>query len=142
MINKEMNELLDDIMLERISNMSDNELREDLSKYTDDIESEKLQFKSIVKDHSQFRKKQILIIARQKMVEKRQMQYDFDIRQFLAKIGKDAKEMLIELLAQEKLPENLTLAFRDGKDFTDDDAEKVLEDLVNMGAVDLDDKKN
>ena len=50
--------------------------------------------------------------------------------------------MLIQLLAQGKLPENLTLAFRDGEEFTDNDAEKILDDLVNMGVVKLDDTED
>ena len=61
---------------------------------------------------------------------------------YLAKKGKDARGVLVDLFIQQKLPENLTLAHREGKEFTDDDAKQILANLIAMGAIDVDDKSD
>jgi inactivated superfamily I helicase len=142
MVNRETNELLDDIMLDNIASMSKEQLKGELNGKVSDLDA-------IIKRVSTWgtsQKKQdslsVLQAARKGLESQRERYKKSTIREKLAKSGIDAKGMLIQLLAQGKLPENLTLAFRDGEEFTDNDAEKILDDLVNMGVVKLDDTKD
>jgi inactivated superfamily I helicase len=142
MVNRETNELLDDIMLDNIASMSKEQLKGELNGKVSDLDA-------IIKRVSTWgtsQKKQdslsVLQAARRGLESQRERYKKSTIREKLAKSGIDAKGMLIQLLAQGKLPENLTLAFRDGEEFTDNDAEKILDDLVNMGVVKLDDTKD
>ncbi|HAW77649.1 MAG TPA: hypothetical protein DCW74_18180 [Alteromonas australica] len=142
MVNRETNELLDDIMLDNIASMSKEQLKGELNGKVSDLDA-------IIKRVSAWgtsQKKQaslsVLQAARKGMESQRERYKKSTIREKLAKSGIDAKGMLIQLLAQGKLPENLTLAFRDGEEFTDNDAEKILDDLVNMGVVKLDDTED
>ena len=138
MINKEANELLDDIMLDKIANMS----REELSGLVPNIEEITARVTSNHIVRKEVTKKSVLQAARQDLDNQRKWFKESNIRERLAKSKIDAKGMLIQLLGQGKLPKNLTLAFRDGEEFTDNDAKKILEDLVNMGVLDLDDYEN
>jgi citrate lyase alpha subunit len=140
--NMEANELLDDIMLGVISNMSTSELREELAHSSDEYLVMKSRFLSKLQATKQPEKKNRLIAARQGLNEHRQRQNSVNVSSYLTKLGKDAKSVLIDLMLQGKLPENLTVAFREGKDVTDEDAEQILDNLISMGVVDLDDKKD
>ena len=142
MVNRETNELLDDIMLDNIASMSKEQLKGELNGKVSDLDA-------IIKRVSTWgtsQKKQdslsVLQAARRGLESQRERYKKSTIREKLAKSGIDAKGMLIQLLAQGKLPENLTLAFRDGEEFTDNDADKILDDLVNMGVVKLDDTED
>ncbi|MEQ3653710.1 MAG: hypothetical protein ABNH33_10330 [Glaciecola sp.] len=138
MLNKEANELMDDIMLDKIANMS----REELSGFVSNIKAVKARVTSRLTVQQKPATTSVLQAARQGLESQRKLYQKSNIRERLAKNGVDAKGMLIQLLGQGKLPDNLTLAFRDGEEFTDHDAEKILEDLVNMGVVKLDDSKD
>ncbi|MAP23227.1 MULTISPECIES: hypothetical protein [Alteromonas] len=142
MVNKEANELLDDIMLDKIAQMSDKQLNKELNHYVSDLDVVKARVVSRLTSHQKPTPLSVLQAARQGLERQRELYKKSTIRETLVRKGTDAKGMLIKLMAQGKLPENLTLAFRDGEEFTDHDAEKILEDLVNMGVVEIDDSKD
>ncbi|TCK02974.1 hypothetical protein [Marinobacterium mangrovicola] len=49
--------------------------------------------------------------------------------------GKNAKDFLIEIIASGKAPSDLTVAFRDGKEITDDEAASIIKDLMDLGYI-------
>lgn len=142
MVNKEANDLLDDIMLDMIANMPNEQLNKELAYFVSDLDAIKASAALTLTAQKKADQLSVLQAARQGLESQRECYRKSNISEHLAKRGVDAKGMLIQLLGQGKLPENLTLAFRDGEEFTDNDAEKILEDLINMGVVKLDDSKD
>ena len=142
MVNKEANDLLDDIMLDKIANMPNEQLNKELTYFVSDLDAVKASVVLTLTAQKKANQLSVLQAARQGLESQRECYRKSNINEHLAKRGVDAKGMLIQLLGQGKLPENLTLAFRDGEEFTDNDAEKILEDLINMGVVKLDDSKD
>jgi hypothetical protein len=49
--------------------------------------------------------------------------------------GKDIRSVLAELVYSGRMPAEITMAFRDGKEISDEEAESILEDLINLGVV-------
>ena len=47
--------------------------------------------------------------------------------------GTDIKLLLASMMAKGQMPSEFTMAFRDGKDITDEEAEGILEDLIELG---------
>lgn len=142
MVNKEANDLLDDIMLDKIANMPNEQINKELTYFVSDLDAVKASVVLTLTAQKKANQLSVLQAARQGLESQRECYRKSNINEHLAKRGVDAKGMLIQLLGQGRLPENLTLAFRDGEEFTDNDAEKILEDLINMGVVKLDDSKD
>ncbi|MFK3861260.1 hypothetical protein [Pseudoalteromonas rhizosphaerae] len=140
MANKEMNNLLDDIMIEHIANSPISELIAEHKLTSNEINVAQARFLHHVKECKQHYKKARLTEARAKLEAEKKKHEIVDVAGYLAKKGKDAKEVLIELLMQQKLPENLTLAFREGKEFKDEDANQIVANLIAMGVIEFDDK--
>ncbi len=140
MANKEMNNLLDDIMIEHIANAPISELMAEYKLTSNEIHMTQARLLHGVKECKQHYKKARLTEARVKLEAEKKKHEIVDVSGYLAKKGKDAKEVLIELLMQQKLPENLTLAFRDGKEFKDEDATQIVANLIAMGVIEFDDK--
>jgi hypothetical protein len=140
MANKEMKNLLDDIMTEKIASSSVSELMAEYNITADEIQTTQSQFLGCIKKQKLQLKKKRLKDARAKLEVEKKKHGAVDVAAFLAKKGKDAKAILIDLLVQQKLPENLTVAHREGKEFTDEDANQIIANLIAMGEIDLDDK--
>jgi len=51
----------------------------------------------------------------------------------------NAKGFIIDLMLSNRLPEGLTLAFREGEDIPDAEIESIIEDLRDLG-IDFDDE--
>lgn len=49
--------------------------------------------------------------------------------------GKDIRAVLTELVFSGQVPAQITMAFRDGKEISDVEAESILEDLISLGVV-------
>lgn len=140
-LNKEMLSLLDDLMIENIAGMSQEELCQELGLSADKLNSEVELLHLKINDISTEFKKAKLKEARFNLDNAREQQTSTNITQTLEKAGKDAKGILIDMFTQNKLPAGLTLAFRDGKEITDEEAEQILADLITMGVVNGDDRK-
>lgn len=142
MTNKEMKSLLDDIMIEHIANAPVSELMTEYNLTSDEIQATQALFLSRVQESKQLYKKAKLKGAREKLEAEKKKHEAADVMGYLAKKGKDARGVLVDLFIQQKLPENLTLAHREGKEFTDEDAKQILANLIAMGAIDVDDKSD
>lgn len=141
MSNKTKSELVDDIIIENFSSMSPETLDNELLKTGVQLNALKDKFLKAATASKQSYKKQRLINARNQLEKEKVKHQSINISEHLTKLGKDAKGILIDLFLKDKLPNNLTVAFRDGKDVTDHDAEQILSNLIAMGALD-DDKKD
>lgn len=88
-----------------------------------------------LKNAKSFRKKSKLQLAREALNNQKQSVSTDEIHTKLKNMGKDAHGVLIDLLIAGKLNENLktTLAFRDGNDLPEEEAEQILRDLVELG---------
>jgi hypothetical protein len=142
MANKEMNNLLDDIMIERIATAPISELMAEYNITASEIQTTQSRFLDRVKKCKQQLKKNRLIEARAQLEAEKKKHDTVDVAGFLAKKGKDAKAILIDLFLQKKLPENLTVAHREGKEFTDEDTNQIIANLIIMGVINVDDEDN
>lgn len=132
---KEFENGLLDLLEEEVLELSSEKLKlqfqcEDLES-TDDFKSTR----SLVDSALSARKSCKLRIARQELNSLREKEADSNIRSTI----EDAKEFVINLMASGRLPNELTLAFREGEDIPDSELESILEDLRELG-FDLDDE--
>ena len=49
--------------------------------------------------------------------------------------GKDIRAVLTELVFSGQVPAQITMAFRDGKEISDEEVESIIEDLISLGVV-------
>jgi len=127
--NKEFENGLLDLIEEEFLELSAKELKlqylsEDLES-TDDFKSTR----SLVDSALSTRKLSKLQIARQELDSLREKEGGSNIRSSI----EDAKEFIINLMASGRLPNELTLAFREGEDIPDSEIESILEDLRELG---------
>lgn len=54
--------------------------------------------------------------------------------------GKSAKDYLTDIIISGKVPGDLTVAFRDGKDITEEEASSIIKDLKDLGYIKDDDE--
>ncbi|MGY0588509.1 MAG: hypothetical protein ACW7DY_22735, partial [Paraglaciecola chathamensis] len=94
MANKEMNNLLDDIMIEKIDSASVSELMAEYNITADEIQTTQSRFLDSVKKHKQQLKKNRLKDARVQLEAEKKKHDAVDVAAFLAKKGKDAKAIL------------------------------------------------
>lgn len=90
--------------------------------------------KSLIDNALTQHKKNRLITARENLELERQSSSDYISHQ-----KRNAKEFIIELMLNNRLPEGLTMAFREGEDIPDDEIESIIEDLRDLG-IDIDDE--
>lgn len=140
MANKEMDNLLDDIMIEHITSAPLSELMTEYDLTSDEIKITQARFHDQILECKQQFKKAKLKNARAQLEFEKRKHEEVDVLGYLTKKGKYARDILIELFIQQKLPENLTVAHREGKEITDEDAKQILANLIAMGAINIDDK--
>ncbi|WP_027950983.1 hypothetical protein [Haliea salexigens] len=118
-----------DLIQEEVLGLSSEELKiryqcEDL-RTTDDFKSTR----SLVDSVLSARKVNRLQLARQELDALREREDDSTRR---SKI-EDAKAFIISLMASGRLPNEFTLAFREGEDIPDSEIESIIEDLRELG---------
>ncbi|MBJ7539923.1 hypothetical protein [Marinomonas transparens] len=139
MANKEMEKLLDDIMIEHITSAPISELITEYDLTTNEIKITQARFHDRIHECKQKFKKAKLKNARTQLETEKKKHEEVDVVGYLTKKGKGARDILVELFIQQKLPENLTVAHREGKEITDEDAKQILANLIAMGAINIDD---
>lgn len=138
----EICELIDDMMIEDIANMSLEELSLELSSSPEEVSSFSKDFSVIVSELSPIFKKAKIKQARLQLDESRQNKPTTRVSEYLAETGKDAKSLLIDMFVHNRLPDGMTVAFRDGKEISDEEAEHILENLISIGALENNDKES
>ena len=56
--------------------------------------------------------------------------------------GEDVRDYLARLLITGKIPQEITMAFRDGKEISEDEALSIMEDLIELGILKDDESQN
>lgn len=62
-----------------------------------------------------------------------------DINTPVSSTVQNAKDFIIKLMLSGRLPEGLTLAFREGEDIPDEEVESIIQDLRELG-IEIDDE--
>ena len=122
-----------DLIEEELVSLSDKEILESCSSNNFEEISDFKNTQSLIDKATQRNKKIKLIKARKELDESKSKSSSSSIN--LA----NAKDILIRLMSQGRLPGDLTLAFREGKDIPDEELISILEDLKDLG-VDINDE--
>jgi len=118
-----------------IFSMDDCELDNELSSLNIDVNEKLKAFDAITTDAALLSKKSKLTNARFQLDKQSEHQSNKSkIAKFLSKKQLDAKYYLISLLMQGKT----TLAFRDGQDISDEEAISIIDNLIELGEVNID----
>ena len=132
--NKNFQENLLELIEEEILNQTEDDLlkmyRVNRIEDIDDFKSTKCLIDNALTQH----KKNKLISAREKL----ELEKSGNTNSISQKT-RDAKDFIIELMHSNRLPEGLTMAFREGEDIPDDEIESIIEDLRDLG-IDIDDE--
>lgn len=136
MSRKNAHENLSDFIIDDILMLSDAEIESELLAMGINVDDKVSEFRQLVDAPSlEYRK------ARLKNA-KAQSKKCTDIKssanvvvENLKAAGKDIRSVLTELVFSGQVPAKITMAFRDGKDISDEEAESILEDLISLGVV-------
>ena len=133
---KSFEEALVDLLEDEILSLSESELKEiygnDNLQATTDFQSTTVLINAELTKH----KKNKLVQARKAINKNSEKEVGLKSR---SKRLSDAKEYIIQLMLINKLPEGLTLAFREGEDIPDEEVESIIEDLKDLG-IDVEDE--
>lgn len=126
---------IEKLSYDSIFTMDDSELDNELSSLNINVNEKLESFDAITSDAILLAKKNKLKNARLQLDKQNKHQSNKSkIADFLFKKQIDAKDYLISLLMQGKT----TLAFRDGQDISDEEAVSIIDNLIELGEVNLD----
>lgn len=126
---------IEELSYDSIFSMNDCELDTELSSLNIDVNEKLKAFDTITTDAVLLSKKNKLKNARFQLDKQNEHQSNKSkITDFLSKKQLDAKDYLISLLMQGKT----TLAFRDGQDISDEEAISIIDNLIELGEVNID----
>ncbi|PWK49887.1 hypothetical protein [Pleionea mediterranea] len=133
---KSFEEALLDLLEDEILSLSDSELKEiygsDNLQATADYQSTT----ALIDEELTKHKKNKLVQARREINKNNERKVRLKSK---SKRLSDAKEFIIQLMLNNKVPEGLTLAFREGEDIPDEEIESIIEDLKDLG-IDVEDE--
>lgn len=127
-------EHLHQFLIDDIDSMTEDELDAEFKALNFDVENELGKVNSILEQQSLVLKKKKFSNVKQKLAAQKSEQSTSE--EILTKIkekGTDIKLLLASMMAKGQMPSEFTMAFRDGKDITDEEAEGILEDLIELG---------
>lgn len=136
MSNKNALESLGDYITEDILTMSDDEIESELQSLGINVDEKVSVFRQLVDVPSLAYRKARLTNA--KAASKRINTAETSVNVILENLkatGHDIRTILSKLIFSGQVPKEITMAFRDGKDISDEEAESILEDLINLGVV-------
>lgn len=131
-----------DLIIDDIMSLSEEELDQELTEHgiNSDHAAEGLRC-SLSSMALKYRKQKFRNLKAE--LEQKKSSEKSNIDNFVRKIldsGKSATDYLLEIIASGKAPGNLTVAFRDGKDITEEEAASIIKDLKNLGYIKDDDE--
>lgn len=123
-----------DAIEEQFLHASDAELKDDIVAAGEDPDRIANDVQSLIADQLKAHRQSRLLAAKEgfrKAQEKSKTQ-----RRFFERQPQKARALLEKLIAiHSDIPEGLTMAFREGKEISDDDVQSILEDLEELGFV-------
>ncbi|GGA77377.1 hypothetical protein GCM10011369_19070 [Neiella marina] len=133
---------LEELAIEQILSMTEEEIAEDMEAEGYCYKDELKKFQLVAKQSSlQFRKRR-LEKAKQGLKSEIAQESQFSALDWIKKKGLDAHDALIELMKSGQVPNDMTIAFREGKEVTEEEALSIIEDLVELGVVTDDERKD
>lgn len=136
MSNKNALENLGDYITEDILTMSDDEIESELQSLGINVDEKVGLFRSLIDVQSLAYRKARLENAKAASKSISEVTTSTNvILENLKAAGHDIRTILSQLIFSGQVPKEITMAFRDGKDISDDEAESILEDLINLGVV-------
>jgi hypothetical protein len=136
-------ENLDDFFIDQIMSMNEQELSSDFENTGLDLKEEIAKFQQAADTASLSFRKEKLKAARTELVKQvNQSSSNSKVLSRLKETGSDIRMKLAQLVAGGQIPAEITMAFRDGEEITDEEAEGILEDLIELGVVKDDEQKN
>lgn len=136
-------ENLDDFFIDQIMSMNEQELNSDFENSGLDLKEEIAKFQQAADTASLSFRKEKLKAARTELEKQiNQPPSNSKVLSRLKETGSDIRIKLAQLVAGGQIPAEITMAFRDGEEITDDEAEGILEDLIELGVVKDDEQKN
>jgi hypothetical protein len=136
-------ENLDDFFIDQIMSMNEQELNSDFENSGLDLKEEIAKFQQAADTASLSFRKEKLNAARTELEKKiNQPPSNSKVISRLKETGSDIRMKLAQLVAGGQIPAEITMAFRDGEEITDEEAEGILEDLIELGVVKDDEQKN
>jgi hypothetical protein len=136
-------ENLDDFFIDQIMSMNEQELNSDFENSGLDLKEEIAKFQQAADTASLSFRKEKLKAARTELEKQiNQPPSNSKVLSRLKETGSDIRMKLAQLVAGGQIPAEITVAFRDGEEITDEEAEGILEDLIELGVVKDDEQKN
>lgn len=126
---------IEEYSYDSILDLDDDEVEKELVSLCVNIDKHLNSFKKVTQDAVLLAKKQKLKNVRAQLDQKHSFQPEKSkLTSFLERKGVDAKGYLIELFISGRA----TLAFRDGQDLSDDEALCIINNLIELGEVNID----
>tara|TARA_B100000809_G_scaffold81401_1_gene79690 strand:- start:20 stop:457 length:438 start_codon:yes stop_codon:yes gene_type:complete len=136
-------ENLDDFFIDQIMSMNEQDLNSDFENSGLDLKEEIAKFQQAADTASLSFRKEKLKAARTELEKQiNQPSSNSKVISRLKETGSDIRVKLAQLVAGGQIPAEITMAFRDGEEITDEEAEGILEDLIELGVVKDDEQKN
>ena len=131
-----------DLIIDDIMSLSEDELDQELTAHGFNPDQDAIKLRESLKSGSaEFRKQKFRNIKAELEQKKKSEKSSTD--SFVKKIvasGKSAKDFLLEVMVSGKAPGDLTVAFRDGRDITEEEAASIIKDLKDLGYIKDDDE--
>lgn len=136
MSRKSAHENLSDFIIDDILMLSDDEIESELQIMGINVDEKVSEFRQLVDAPSLEYRKARLRNAKVQSEKCTDIKSSANvvIENFKA-AGKDIRAVLTELVFSGQVPAQITMAFRDGKEISDEEAESILEDLISLGVV-------
>lgn len=142
-MNKSKAQNLDDFFIEQILSMSQQEIDDEFENEGSNCQKEIVKFnKALEKASLTYRKQKLLALRTDLDTKNIKTSESKEILNHLKKSGIDIRSKLANLVASGDAPVGITMAFREGKEITDEEAESILEDLIELGIVKDDKQKD
>jgi len=136
MSNKNAYENLSDFITDDVLTISDDEIESELQNLGIKVDEKVSTFRQLVDVPSLAYRKARLTKAKAASNRINTAETSVNvILEHLKATGNDIRTILSKLIFSGQVPKEITMAFRDGKEISDEEAESILEDLINLGIV-------
>lgn len=127
-------EYLHKLLISDVTSMSEEDLDVEFKALNVDVDNELGKINSMLEQQSlELRKKKFSHVKQKLAAQKSELSGSEKILFKVKEKGTDIKLLLASMMVKGEMPSEFTMAFREGKDITDEEAEGILEDLIELG---------
>lgn len=143
MSQKQTHEYLGEFIAEDILTMTDSDVANEFNRLGIDQESTILSIQKMADSASLEYRKSRLAKAKADFEKFSSKDHHYQtLRSALKLSGEDVRDYLARLLTTGRIPQEITMAFRDGKEISEAEALSIMEDLIELGILKDDESKN